>query len=281
MNHFPLDMNDVSAPRHYIENSPLLVTVSTKTEKEYIELKKRIVAKENRLLVAYECIGQIFNEEINLHNPDPSLRAAFENLIEKIFQGNTIPYRKKLVEIYAIGQWSHDQGLQKSLSRLFLERIYAFALKKMSEFKGENNTIIDRARIADNALSKEELNIEALLIGLREKLAQKKEQRTAEIEKMNVVESTVDTAVTFVSSYLYANFPEMLEKLIKLIDTDLLFARKEDKLQEALTDAQTNHSFMNSWCVFFNDTATGVEEFKSEMAPQSQNELHLQPGLMV
>jgi hypothetical protein len=281
MNHFQLDMNDVSAARHYIENSPLLVTVPTKTEKENAELKKRIAAKDKRLLAAYECVGQIFNAEINLHNPDPSLKVAFENLIEKIFQENSIPYRKKIIEIYAIGQWSNDPEFQKSLSRIFLERLYAFALKKISAFKGENNTIIDRTRIAASALSKEELNIEALLVGLREKLAQKKAQRTAEIEQMNVVQSTVDTAVTFVSSYLYETFPGMLEKLINLIDTDLLFARKEDKLQAALVDAKTNHSFMNSWCVFFNHAATGVDEFKQELTHQNQNELHLQPGVMI
>ena len=273
----PLDINDISAARHYVENSPLLVTVPAKTEKEISARTECIQDKDKRLLAAYECVGQIFNEEIDLKNPEPSIRIAFENLIGKIFQGNSIPYRKKLIEIYAIGQWSNDLEFQKLLSRLFLERLFAFALRKISEFKGEN-TIIDRARVTTLDLSKEELDIEALMVGLREKLTQKNEQRAKEVEKMNLVESTVDTAVTFVSSYLYETFPGLLEKLIKLIDMDLSFARKEEALHTALAEAKSNHSFVNSWCVFFNNTGTDIEEFASEIQPPHDI---LQRGVMI
>jgi hypothetical protein len=237
----PLGLNDVSPARFYLENSPLYVTVG----EEHVDTIKTVL-ESKRLCITYDCIGQIFEEDMDGSNFHNRLPGAFLNLISKGYVENTIPYKKKLVEIYALGRWSNNSDLQLTLQQVFLNTLYKFALKKT---EGLSIVVIDRNSVEDKTLNKKAKSIVALLNSLNLTKDKLEYERLKELDDMHPVQARVTQVVTTLTDYFYESQTVIIEKLIQLINYP--FTWEKAKLDDVFDEAQTNIVYMNSWCGLF------------------------------
>jgi len=219
-------------------------------------IKQRV---ENiRLYAAHECIAQIFGKDNIYKNFGDYLEQSFLQLItESFLESPKIPFRKKLLEIFAIGEWSKNPTLQANLSRTLLKCLYTFSIRKINEYRKEFPAVT-LSRAGKDSLSDEAANLESLLEYLKNTLALKILQQNENKSKMSAVESAVDDVVTTVSCYFYDTCPIMLKKLIELIDQP--FIREQSVLTEALKEAETRHEFLTSWCILFRPSIEGREQ---------------------
>jgi hypothetical protein len=242
-----LKIHDVSAAKHYVEKSPLFITMDIKGDAQN-EMVLNII-EQKRLITAYECLEQIFEEKLDFDFIYHSLATAFKNLIAKAFADQPIQFRKKLIEIFAIGRWSKNQNVEQQLPEIFLSCLYDFILTKIIENK-THPISIDNTLMQENLASGKTKDIEALLRFLKRAKNNHTDQRKRETDNMNIVQTTVDTAVDLVSTYLYGSMADFLKKLIDLADHP--FTREPKELDSALQDAQSSQLYEHSWCVLFN-----------------------------
>jgi hypothetical protein len=262
-----LHINDVSAAKRYIDYSTLFVTLDIGDDTQKLSLQQFLDQK--RIQLTFECLGQLFDEEFDQNQPIGSLQQAFSNLISKVFMGKPpIPYRKKLLEILAIGRWSKNEELQVKLSDMFLTCMAEFIYTKLFECKSLSETT-DVSRTILNTALKPVQKIEALLELLRNTLKEQRELKEEEFKKMNVFESTLANLVT---AYFGEDVLEVLDKLIAI--ADIPFTRQPDELVKALTDAESSVLYKDSWCVMFNSTRTNEKLLNAGEEVDANNPEH-------
>jgi hypothetical protein len=260
-----MTLHDVSAAMHYLDHSPLYMTVPGKAD----TVKKLL---ENKTLaITYECIGQIFEREMHVGNFH-KLPEAFLELITRAY-GEPGVFRKKLVEIFALGRRSGSETLQALLQKVFLEKLHSFALKKLS---GLGSIAMDRSVLNDKTLTPEGEAIVALLYSLHAAKARLQWESEQELSNMSPLQATATTVVTAVTNYFYESLPQVIDKLIELIDHP--FTREKAILDEVLEEGETSVLYMDSWCVLFKQNKTYDRPVREEELKNGYSFCELRSG---
>lgn len=231
---FTLSTQDVSPEMAYYRNSPTSITVP-KEDQAVINEK----LNSRRLNASIKCLEQVLKHPIKLD--DDSLMTTFKELINEYFTGDKSYLRKKILQCFAICEWSHDKYLQKSLFETWIKCFSLYIQEKLKEHEISSfNITIKR----DDPTPKMIQELNALLTLLKAIL----EKKSPKSESADMLSSMY----CYVSSYFDKDVAlcETLKKLIDLIEQHSL--KEKGDLTKSLIQAPNDLMFANSPFILFS-----------------------------